>query len=94
MLTIDSIPSTLSIELYSNTDKSIVCEIKPASEKMTFFVRVRGVVIYEAAFLKTAIDIYNKIESKQRIEDFLDSPHSHHRENWKLFFDNNVHFFS
>ena len=83
------IATTFSIELYSNKllNKSITCEVK--SEEMSFFVKVRGVVVYEAAFLEAAIAIYNKIASKKRIEDFLNSPH---KENWKLFFDNNVYF--
>ena len=91
MLSIDCIAPVVSINLFSNKkiEKSITCEIKPAQKEMSFFVKVRGVVVYEAAFLETAIVIYNKIASKKGIEDFLDSPH---KKNWKLFFDNNVYF--
>ena len=91
MLTIDSIPSELLIELHFNKsiNKSVVCKVKPSKEKVSFLIKVRDVVIYEAAFLETAISIYNKIESKKSIADFLNSPH---RTNWELFFDNNVYF--
>jgi hypothetical protein len=91
MLSIDCIAPIVSIDLFSNKkiEKSITCEIKPAQKEMSFFVKVRKVVVYEAAFLETAIVIYNKIASKKGIEDFLDSPH---KKNWKLFFDNNVYF--
>ena len=91
MLTIDSIPSELLIELHFNKsiNKSVVCKVKPSKEKVSFLVKVRDVVIYETAFLETAISIYNKIESKKSIADFLNSPH---RTNWELFFDNNVYF--
>ena len=91
MLSIDCIAPVISIELYSNKkiNKSITCEVKPATKEISFLVKIRGIIIYEAATLETAVSIYNKIASKIGIEDFLDSPH---RENWKLFFDNNVYF--
>lgn len=91
MLTIDSIPSEVLIELHFNKsiNKSVVCKVKPSKEKVSFLVKVRDVVIYETAFLETAISIYNKIESKKSIADFLNS---RHRTNWELFFDNNVYF--
>ena len=91
MLSIDCIAPVVSIDLFSNEkiEKSITCEVKPASKEIYFLVKIRGIVVYEAALLETAISICNKIALKKGIEDFLDSPH---KENWKLFFDNNVYF--
>jgi hypothetical protein len=91
MLSIDCITTVVSIELYSNEkiEKSITCEVKPASKEIYFLVKVRDTVIYKTTLLETAISICNKIALKKGIEDFLDSPH---KENWKLFFDNNVYF--